>query len=75
VGAENNYNDRQICVYKSTNETEKTNSSFDVPLYIWIGSLVVIFIGLCIIQCNIFGSRKHLYAENKDGYIRKNKDD
>lgn len=64
----NNYNDRQVCVYTKTGESKKDNHDLVIPLYFWYISLVVVVFGICVIQCIIFGSRKHLYAENKPDY-------
>lgn len=50
-------------------------SDFEVSKYFWAIALVVIMVVICIVQCNIFASRKHLYAENKKGYVPPNQEE
>ena len=70
IGPLNNYDERQICVYKSTRNTEGHLNDLDVPVYLWIVSLCLICLGICVIQCKMFAPRTNMYAENKPGYVR-----
>jgi hypothetical protein len=43
--------------------------TLEIGKYIWAIILAVMIVVICVVQCNIFSSRKHLYAENKKGYL------
>lgn len=74
TGVSNRFNDAQVCVFQKTDLTKDVHTDLDVPVMVWIISLAIICIGVCFVQCDIFGSRKHLFAENKKR-IRRNFDE
>lgn len=65
---QNNFSDRQICSYQQTVGTKMPENNLEISKYFWAIALIVIMFVICIVQCNVFASRKHLYAENKKGY-------